>query len=83
MDDSVDGGSDLGQALALVRGLWSEGNDGDLPERLVAWAMMVEAVDRLTVLHGPTAMGHLLEELILAVREVPAGAGGGASGVLQ
>lgn len=57
---------DLEQALALVRALWCQ--DG-VSERTVAWAMMIEAVDRLTVLHGPVNTGRLLERLIDAVRE--------------
>lgn len=64
-----DESDDLEQALALVRDLWCR--DG-VPERAVAWAMMIEAVDRLTVLHGPVNTRHLLERLIIAVRETAA-----------
>ncbi|PWC39415.1 hypothetical protein [Azospirillum sp. TSO35-2] len=48
-------------ALALVRGLWSQ---PDIPESVIAWAMMIEAVDRLTALHGRARMGRLLEGLV-------------------
>lgn len=58
---------DLEQALLLVRTLWCQGG---VSERTVAWAMMIEAVDRLTALHGPVNTGHLLAQLIDAVHEV-------------
>lgn len=58
---------DLEQALALVRALWCQ---GVVSERTVAWAMLIEVVDRLTVLHGPVNTGHLLSQLIDAVHEM-------------
>lgn len=61
--------TDLADALVLVRGLW---NQKDVPERAVAWAMMIEAVDRLAVLHGPARTGRLLEELVREVQGRPA-----------
>lgn len=64
------------KALELVRSLWTEGRGEGLSEQLVAWAMMVEAVDRLTALHGPSATAELLDTLSRAVLVTP-GAGQG------
>ena len=69
----------LGDALDLVRTLWDEDAGGGLPQRIVAWVMMIEAVDRLTVLHGPAAMAGMLDKLKLAVIETP----GSARGTIQ
>lgn len=63
-------------ALNLVRALWAEGHREGVPGRLVAWAMMVEAVDRLAVLHGPEATAGLLDKLGRAVLETPGTAQG-------
>lgn len=79
MSDSMDSPGappDLGPALDLVRGLWDEGNDGGLSPHVLAWAMMIEAVDRLTALHGPATMADMLDRLINAVRTTPATGGG-------
>ncbi len=64
-------------ALDLVRSLWGEGRHEGVPERLVAWAMMVEAVDRLAALHGPSATAGLLDKLRRAVLDSPVGSGPG------
>ncbi|OYD85045.1 hypothetical protein [Azospirillum brasilense] len=64
-------------ALDLVRSLWAEGRHEGVPERLVAWAMMVEAVDRLAALHGPNATAGLLDKLRRAVLDSPVGSGPG------
>lgn len=74
--ESVDTPETLGPALALVRAVWADGGEGGLPDRAMAWAMMIEAVDRLTALDGPAAMAGLLERLSLAVRETPRAAPG-------
>lgn len=63
---SYDPPEDLQRALTLVRALWCQ---DDVSERIVAWAMMIEAVNRLTVLHGPVNTGYLLEQLIDAVHQ--------------
>lgn len=63
-----DGSADLADALVLVRGLWTQ---REVPERAVAWAMMIEAVDRLATLHGPSRTGRLLEGLVREVRGQP------------
>lgn len=59
---------DLADALALVRGLWAQ---RAVPERAMAWAMMIEAVDRLATLHGPARTGRLLEGLVREVQGRP------------
>ncbi|WP_223677607.1 hypothetical protein [Azospirillum agricola] len=59
----------MADALTLVRSLWAQ---GEVPERAVAWAMMIEAVDRLAALHGPTRTGRLLERLARDLRDWPA-----------
>ncbi|CAO3378778.1 hypothetical protein [Azospirillum argentinense] len=64
-------------ALELVRSLWTEGRQDGVPERLVAWAMMVEAVDRLAALDGPGATAGFLDKLGRAVLDTPPGAGPG------
>ncbi|AWK86507.1 hypothetical protein [Azospirillum thermophilum] len=67
----------LGPALQLVRAVWTDGGEEGLPERIVAWAMMIEAVDRLTALEGPAATAALLGELgrtVLVTPRVPQGA---------
>ncbi|WP_245613270.1 hypothetical protein [Skermanella stibiiresistens] len=74
MTESVDPAGDpdeLESAFDLVRALWVEEADGGPPRQVVAWAMMVEAVNHLTVLHGPDAMAGMLDELRLAVLEEP------------
>ncbi|QCO16912.1 hypothetical protein D3869_16575 (plasmid) [Azospirillum brasilense] len=65
-------------ALELVRSLWAEGRQEGVPERLVAWAMMVESVDRLAALHGPSATAALLDRLGRAVLDTSPGAGPGS-----
>ncbi|MBP2232700.1 hypothetical protein J2847_006034 [Azospirillum agricola] len=60
--------AELADALTLVRSLWER---GDVPERAVAWAMMIEAVDRLAALHGPARAARLLERLARDVRGWP------------
>lgn len=67
---------DLAPALAMVRDLWREGSDRDLSEPVLAMAMMIEAVDRLTRLHGPLAMSGMLDRLRDAVRDTPLAGGG-------
>ncbi|AWJ86236.1 hypothetical protein TSH58p_22175 (plasmid) [Azospirillum sp. TSH58] len=62
-------------ALDLVRSLWADGRHKGVPERLVAWAMMVESVDRLAALHGPQATAGLLDRLSQAVLDTPPGTG--------
>ena len=69
----------LGDALELVRTLWEADAGGELPQRLIAWAMMIEAVDRLTAMHGPVAMAGMLDNLRRAVLETP----GSAQGTIQ
>jgi hypothetical protein len=69
----------LGDAPDLVRTLWDEDAGGGLPQRIVAWAMMIEAVDRLTALHGSAAMAGMLDKLKLAVLDTP----GSAQGTIQ
>ncbi|MFL7902574.1 hypothetical protein [Azospirillum argentinense] len=65
-------------ALDLVRSLWAEGRHEGVPDRLVAWAMMVESVDRLAALHGPSATAALLDRLGRAVLDTPTGASPGS-----
>lgn len=60
--------TDLADALTLVRELWAQ---RAVPERAVAWAMMIEAVDRLVTLHGPARTGRLLEGLVREVQGQP------------
>lgn len=74
-DENARPPAELGPALDMVRALWREGDDRDLPERIVAWAMMIEAVDRLTRLHGPSAMAVMLDRLREAVGDIPAAGG--------
>ncbi|MGQ9371679.1 hypothetical protein [Azospirillum sp. ST 5-10] len=62
---------DLGPALDLVRGLWREGRSGGLSRQVLAWAMMIEAVDHLTLAHGPAATAGLLDRLSDAVQTTP------------
>lgn len=68
MSETDDGLAELADALELVRGL---GIQQDVPERAVAWAMMIEAVDRLAALHGPARTGRLLEGLVQEVQGLP------------
>ncbi|QCO05878.1 hypothetical protein [Azospirillum argentinense] len=68
MSEADDGLAELEDALALVRGLWSQ---QDVSERTVAWAMVIEAVDRLVALHGPARTGRMLEGLVQEVRGLP------------
>ena len=78
MTDSMDSPGvppDLGPALDLVRDLWDERNNGGLSPHVLAWAMMIEAVDHLTALHGPAAMAGMLDRLIDAVRTTPVSGG--------
>ncbi|MBK3798281.1 hypothetical protein GAY33_03345 [Azospirillum brasilense] len=65
-------------ALDLVRSLWAEGRREGVPDRLVAWAMMVKSVDRLAALHGPSATAALLDRLGRAVLDTPTGASPGS-----
>ncbi|MBK3732913.1 hypothetical protein GAY29_07280 [Azospirillum brasilense] len=75
--DAPDVPAEFTAALDLVRSLWTEGRHEGVPERLVAWAMMVEAVDRLAALHGPIATAGLLDKLGRVVLDTPPGAGPG------
>lgn len=65
--DDSDIPDDLGVALTRVRTLLA-GDDG-VPEQVVAWAMIIEAVDRLSTLHGPAATAGMLARLSRAVGE--------------
>lgn len=66
--DDSDIPDDLGVALTRVRTLLA-GDDG-VPEQVVAWAMIIEAVNRLSVLHGPQATAGMLDQLRRAVVEM-------------
>ncbi|MFC5356591.1 hypothetical protein [Azospirillum himalayense] len=76
--DAPDGPAGFEAALDLVRSLWTEGRNEGVPDRLVAWAMMVESVDRLAALHGPVATASLLDRLGRAVLDTPPGASPGS-----
>ncbi|TWA83682.1 hypothetical protein FBZ85_101430 [Azospirillum brasilense] len=76
--DAPDGPAGFEAALDLVRSLWAEGRREGVPDRLVAWAMMVESVDRLAALHGPSATAALLDRLSRAVLDTPPGASPGS-----
>ena len=76
--DAPDGLAGFEAALDLVRSLWAEGRHEGVPDRLVAWAMMVESVDRLAALHGPAATAALLDRLGRAVLETPPGVSPGS-----
>ncbi|TWA93137.1 hypothetical protein FBY14_102313 [Azospirillum brasilense] len=76
--DAPDGPAGFAAALDLVRSLWADGRHEGVPERLVAWAMMVESVDRLAALHGPSATAALLDRLGQAVLDTPPGASPGS-----
>lgn len=60
---------DLAAALATVRAL---SRPAGVSERTIVWAMMIEAVDRLVALHGPTNTSDMLERLVEAVKEMAA-----------
>lgn len=60
------GSGELAAALADVRAFLA---GAGVSERIVAWAMIIEAVNRLTEWHGPAATAGLLDELGGAVRE--------------
>lgn len=65
-DDPFSVPEDFMRAVAIVRTLW--GNE-DVPERSLAWAMVVEAVNRLATLNGPVSTSRLLARLGEAVGE--------------
>lgn len=65
-DDPFSVPEDFTRAIAIVRAVWC--ND-DVSERSLAWAMMVEAVNRLATLNGPVNTSRLLERLGEAVSE--------------
>lgn len=76
--DAPDRPAGFEAALELVRSLWVEGRHDGVPDRLVAWAMLVESVDRLATLHGPNATATLLDRLGRAVLDTPPGASPGS-----
>jgi hypothetical protein len=47
--------------------LWAAGREVGIPEHLVAWAMVIEAIDRLALRHGSAAMARMLCNLADAV----------------
>ncbi|MFP5516157.1 MAG: hypothetical protein ACLGJC_24125 [Alphaproteobacteria bacterium] len=65
-DDPFSVPEDFTRAIAIVRAVWC---DDDVSERALAWAMVVEAVNRLAILNGPASTSHLLARLGEAVGE--------------
>ncbi|AWB07595.1 hypothetical protein A6A40_21600 (plasmid) [Azospirillum humicireducens] len=65
-DDPFGVPEDFIRAIAVVRAMW---NNDDVPERALAWAMVVEAVNRLAALNGPVSTSRLLARLGEAVGE--------------
>lgn len=65
-DDPFGVPEDFIRAVSVVRAMW---NNDDVSERALAWAMVVEAVNRLATLNGPVSTSRLLARLGEAVGE--------------
>jgi len=59
----------LDQALTLVRAAMNEAAKQHVPTNVAVWALVLEAVSRLTELHGPQAAAELFATLQADLRQ--------------